>query len=400
MTKITLDLDELTRANLITDNQKQAILSWQKKNTHGAWTSRFIQIFATFGSILTGLGVILLIAANWDTISDMMKTILMIGSTGIVYGLGYYFSYRNTDYTKTGQSLMLLGSLLYGASIFLLGQVYNLGGTFADAFLIWAVPTILLAYTTRFTTIYILAIILIYAYIFSVLGEGYGFSGFVIADIFIAVGYLSLSLLRYHRELYRQFSWVLTWTGGASILGGLFAYTFLDFWRYGGDTWYASRDIQTTMWIVFAIVWAWVIGIIIDIFVKQKIDKTSDIPLLLSLVPIGLIFFYTLNNIAISPVYDVARWDDMTMFLPTAGINILYLATLTLMIYLGVRRDNRSLINISMIALAIYLFGKYIAFAYDSKIDGSYIFIGGGLACIAMTLLVEKIRRRLILSMN
>lgn len=88
------------------------------------------------------------------------------------------------------------------------------------------------------------------------------------------------------------------------------------------------------------------------------------------------------------------------MFLPTAGINILYLATLTLMIYLGVRRDNRSLINISMIALAIYLFGKYIAFAYDSKIDGSYIFIGGGLACIAMTLLVEKIRRRLILSMN
>ncbi len=178
----------------------------------------------------------------------------MIGSTGIVYGLGYYFSYRNTDYTKTGQSLMLLGSLLYGASIFLLGQVYNLGGTFADAFLIWAVPTILLAYTTRFTTIYILAIILIYAYIFSVLGEGYGFSGFVIADIFIAVGYLSLSLLRYHRELYRQFSWVLTWTGGASILGGLFAYTFLDFWRYGGDTWYASRDIQTTMWIVFAIV--------------------------------------------------------------------------------------------------------------------------------------------------
>ena len=178
----------------------------------------------------------------------------MIGATGITYILGYYLSYMGTHYTKTGQALILLGSLLYGASIFLLGQVYNLGGTFADAFLIWALPIILLAYTTQFTTIFILAITLIYAYIFSVFGEGYGFSGFVIADVFIAVVYLSLSLLRYHRVIYRHFSWVLTWTGGASVLGGLFAYTFLDFWRYGGDSWYTGRDIQTTIWILCVIV--------------------------------------------------------------------------------------------------------------------------------------------------
>lgn len=53
-----------------------------------------------------------------------------------------------------------------------------------------------------------------------------------------------------------------------------------------------------------------------------------------------------------------------------------------------------------MIYLAIYLFGKYLAFAFDSKIDGAYIFIGGGIACIVMTMLIEKIRRRLMLSMD
>jgi uncharacterized membrane protein len=81
-------------------------------------------------------------------------------------------------------------------------------------------------------------------------------------------------------------------------------------------------------------------------------------------------------------------------------MNILYLGVISLMIYLGVRRDNRSLVNIAMIYLAIYLFGKYLAFAYDSKIDGAYIFIGGGIACIVMTILIEKIRRRLMLSMG
>lgn len=400
MTTTHIDLDVLVSEQLITDDQKRAILNWQKKSTHREWTSRFIQIFATFGAIVTGLGVILLIAANWDTISDMTKTLLMIGATGITYILGYYLSYMGTHYTKTGQALILLGSLLYGASIFLLGQVYNLGGTFADAFLIWALPIILLAYTTQFTTIFILAITLIYAYIFSVLGEGYGFSGFVIADVFIAVGYLSLSLLRYHREIYRHFSWVLTWTGGASVLGGLFAYTFLDFWRYGGDSWYTGRDIQTTIWILCVIVWAWVIAIIIDIVYKKKLDITADVPLLLSLVPIGLIFVYTLNNIVISPIYDPARWDDMTMYNTTVLMNILYLAILSLMIYLGVRRDNRSLVNIAMIFLALYLFGKYVAFAYDSKMDGAYIFIGGGIACIILTILVEWIRRRIVKTME
>lgn len=68
----------------------------------------------------------LLIAANWDTISDTAKTILMIGSTALIYIAGYYWSYHNTNYTKTGQALMLLGSLFYGASIMLLGQIYNL----------------------------------------------------------------------------------------------------------------------------------------------------------------------------------------------------------------------------------------------------------------------------------
>lgn len=203
---------------------------------------------------MTGLGVILLLAANWDTISDMMRTVLIIGATGLTYVAGYYWSYQNTNYPKTGQALFLLGSMLYGASIFLLGQIYNLGGTFADAFLIWAIPIVFLAYTTRFGTMFLLGIVLIYSYIFAEVIDGYGISGFVIANIFIAIGYLSFAVLRYHRDLYRGFAWILSWTGGASILGGLFAYTFLDFWRYGGNSWYTDRDIQTTMWILFAIV--------------------------------------------------------------------------------------------------------------------------------------------------
>lgn len=143
----------------------------------------------------------------------MTKTLLMIGATGITYALGYYFSYKHTHYSKTGQALMLLGSLLYGASILLLGQTYNLGGTFASALLVWTLPVLLLAYASRFITLFFLGIGLIYVYIFSEISTDFAFSGFVIANIFIAVGYLSISLLRYHRDTYQSFSGILSWTG-------------------------------------------------------------------------------------------------------------------------------------------------------------------------------------------
>ncbi len=400
MASTSLDLDELVASHIITPSKRQEILEWNQHTMKTEWTSRFLQIFAAFGAVVTWLGFILLLAANWDTISDMMKTFLMIWVTALSYIAAYWWTYKDLNYPKTGQALFLLGSMLYGASIFLLGQIYNLGGTFASALLIWAIPTIWLAYTTEFVTLFLLGIILIYSYIFAELIDGFGFSGFVISNIFIAIGYFSLTILRYHRGIYSRFSSILSWTGGASILWGLFSYTFLDFWKYGGESWYTNQDFQTTMWILFAIIWLGIVAIVIDLIRKSKLDSTSDIPLLLGLIPIGLIFFYTLNNPVSYTGYSTFSGDYMSLYIPTILMNILYLAILSLMIYLGVRRDNRGIVNIAMIYLALYLFGKYLAFAFDSKIDGAYIFIGGGIACIILTILIEKVRRRLMLSME
>ncbi len=402
MAKISLDLDALTTSHIITPDTRDAILTWHNDTARWEGTSRFIQILSSFGAIVTGLGIMLLIASNWDTMSDVMKTIIMIGSTLSIYAIAYYFCYRNTSYPKTWQAIMLLGAMFYGASIMLLGQIYNLGGTFSQALIVWTIPVILLAYLTQFVTLYTLGIGLIYLYISIEIFDRYDFSGFVIANIVIAVGYLSVSLTRYHMsEWYRSFGKILSWTGGASILGGLFAYTFIDFWKYGGNSWYSERSIDGTMWVLFAIVGLGALSIIIDVIRKQKLDIVGDVTFLLALVPIGLVFFYTLEQ-SVQP-YDYSRYSDaieIAYLTPAILMNIVYLITVSMMIYLGVKRDNRAIVNISMIFLAIYLFGKYIAFAFESKIDGAYIFIGGGLACIAMTILIEKIRRRIMKSMG
>jgi uncharacterized membrane protein len=403
MSHTKLDLEALVAAGVISESKRQEIISWNEKSREGEWISRLLQILAGFGAIVTGLGVMLLIAANWDTISDIMKTIIMISTTALIYIAGYYWSYRNTNYPKTGQALMLLGSMFYGASIFLLGQVYNLGGTFSSALLVWWLGIIPLAYSTGFVSIFLLGISLIYAYIFSRIVDFSGMSGFVIADVFLAVGYLSLVLVRFHRsDTYKSFSRILSWTGGMSILSGLFAYTFFDFWTSGGSSWYSTRDPSSTMWILWGLIWVAFIALVVDIVAKKSLDKASDVPFLLGLAPIGILFFYTLTESLSGERYYRGDYSlqSLSLFTPVLFMNILYIVVVALMIWGGVRRENRAIVNIAMIFLAIYLFGKYLAFAFDSKMAGAYVFIGGGIACIGLTFLIEKIRRRLMRSMH
>ncbi|MFZ5341089.1 MAG: DUF2157 domain-containing protein [Patescibacteria group bacterium] len=64
--------------------------------------------------------MILFFASNWDSITDWIKTILLVSVLIATYIAAYKFSYVKKDYPKTGYSLMILGSIFYGTCIILL----------------------------------------------------------------------------------------------------------------------------------------------------------------------------------------------------------------------------------------------------------------------------------------
>jgi uncharacterized membrane protein len=39
-----------------------------------------------------------------------------------------------SSHSTLGKALIFLGTMIYGANIFLIGQMYNLGGTYYEAF--------------------------------------------------------------------------------------------------------------------------------------------------------------------------------------------------------------------------------------------------------------------------
>lgn len=128
------ELEFMKKENLITQEQKIDII-----DNYDIVRLNFVRIILTIGAILVGLGIISFIASNWNSISKMTKVFIIIGSY-----IGFnILSYKLEDkYPKTSKSFLYIGILIYGAGIFLIGQIFNYGGDFPKAFLFWGVGII------------------------------------------------------------------------------------------------------------------------------------------------------------------------------------------------------------------------------------------------------------------
>src|SRR5829696_8593696 len=80
---------------------------------------------AVIGGLTLGVGVIGFVAANWDGMSHGARLALLTLAVGGSYAAGFHFRDRTRSRPRVGEALYLLGVLLFGASLFLVGQMYN-----------------------------------------------------------------------------------------------------------------------------------------------------------------------------------------------------------------------------------------------------------------------------------
>jgi len=104
------------------------------------------QTLAFLGSILLGIGVILFFAANWQAMPRLLKIAVVVLSFTSSYAVGYYLAYLKGSYPKVGTALILLGSILYGASIWLIAQIFHIEAEAGLGFLLWYLGVIPVAY--------------------------------------------------------------------------------------------------------------------------------------------------------------------------------------------------------------------------------------------------------------
>jgi len=137
------EVREWERDGVISADQTKAILARYPGDAAGRpWG---MIIFSCLGAVIVGLGIILLLAYNWDAIPNLVKLAIILGSLAVVHAIGIKLVVGAGRYRALGEGISLLGSMLFGAGIFLVAQIYNIDEHFPNAFLIWGLGVLAMA---------------------------------------------------------------------------------------------------------------------------------------------------------------------------------------------------------------------------------------------------------------
>ncbi len=137
------EVEQWARDGVVSEEQKAVLLQrYPVVSPAFAWGTI---LFSSLGAVIAGLGVILLLAYNWDDITRFQKLALVVGSVLIAHLIGFSLFRGEERRRPLGEGLCLLGTMLFGAGIWLVAQIYHIDEHFPNAFLIWGVGALAMA---------------------------------------------------------------------------------------------------------------------------------------------------------------------------------------------------------------------------------------------------------------
>jgi len=159
---------------------------YQLSNLTKDSSDRFTAIIITLGCILVGLAVITFVAANWQEWSKPIKVVILV-ATFLATNLAGFFIWQkgNVNWrSRLGQGLLIAGTLVLGANIGLMSQLFHHTGGVYQLFLVWGAAVLLMAYGLSLASLGIIAIILISIGYFSGLGSSWFWETSVVMKFF------------------------------------------------------------------------------------------------------------------------------------------------------------------------------------------------------------------------
>lgn len=100
-------------------------------------------VVGLLGAALLGFGFIAFVAANWEDLSKLTRLIVLFGALWAAYATTFVL--HRANHPAFAELALLVGGVLFGASIMLIAQTYHISGYTPDALLLWAAGVLLSA---------------------------------------------------------------------------------------------------------------------------------------------------------------------------------------------------------------------------------------------------------------
>lgn len=145
MAKFTRELDELVANGVITPEVAENIRGYYNKPSQGG-ASLLVIAFGIIGALLIGMGIVLIIAHNWDDLSTGLKLMIGLAPMFVAQALAGYVIIKDIKSQAWRESIGVV--LIFGVAtaISIVSQVYNISGSFPKFLLVWSILSLPVMY--------------------------------------------------------------------------------------------------------------------------------------------------------------------------------------------------------------------------------------------------------------
>jgi uncharacterized membrane protein len=352
--------------------------------------SRAATALALIGAIAVGAGVIGFFAANWDGMSHALRLAVLTLAVAGSYAGGYQLRERTNRAPRIGEALYLLGVLLFGAALFLVGQMYNVEAHDPLALLIWAAAAFAVALTVRSRAVAVTALLIFTGWVGFEAGTGLedpgdDATGLVVLAVLYGgalYGLGTVALERVKAAWLDETRLASAARGLGLVLGaaGVFVLTFSEVAEeLDGAASAIGGWLQVGLVLVAGLALAAAVGLALG----RRPCGRAEALVVAAAVALTLVAAFAGGN---GDAYAIL-------------FNLLLAAIALGAIYVGYVRDEPWLVNVGVALVAIDLIARYFD-VFWSALPRSAGMIGAGLLILAIAALLERQRKRLLARME
>ncbi len=385
--------------------------------SQGAAARSLSSILTILGAMLLVLAALSFVAANFWGIDKSLQLALLFGSLVVAYGTGGYF--LATQRAWLGQAAILLGLGLFGVNIMMVAQIYHINAHYPDGTMAWAIGALLTAVLVPSRPA--LAATFVLAAIWTS-QESFEF-GVPLHWPFLllwGVGFITAHAMRwplgFHLGMLAFIYWLSLNSSAIAdhfdwnlkAVAPLYALVWLGLWaksltanalHYPYAEALERYSVALFLFTFFImhlssarhigeidLVWRWIAaGLGVAVLViglaawAAKGFTRSDILGLLGTLAATLAFPFLIQT------------QDHWIIWGYRGV---FIAIVVWILGIGVRREDRFLINLSLVAFGAEILLIYFN-AFDTLLSQSVFFAAGGVLLIVVGLGLDRLRRRL-----
>ena len=343
-----------------------------------AWQGRVALIL---GGILLASGIILFVSSHWDQLGPGMRYLLVMAMV-TVFHLGG--AVTRDKYPATSSTLHAVGTVSTGAAIALIGQIFNIQEHWPAAVLLWAIAALCGWMLLRDQAQQTLSLLLIPSWLICewtfAAGDRIGTEVYFGRFLFVwSILYLTL-FIDTQRRIVRGVLFGLSTI--AAVVG---VFLLLESWR----SWSGMQPFPQ----LHTRVWGWIIIAAIPLLFSLAHLRKATVPVVAAIA--FVIALPWCERVWTERYQYGNNYSAYTRTEPNVLAHVLVAAFCVFLIWWGVSKASRGLVNFGIIAFGATVAWFYFSNLFD-KLGRSLGLIGLGILFLAGGWALEKTRRGLL----